>query len=103
MAFLVTGWTSALHVLTARSGKTMLSYRFKDNPQLFVSCAATVAAIALLAAVQPVAHLLELAPLTSLQWLTAAGLALIPSLAAEYGKLWDAVRSREAENTAVRL
>ena len=34
MAFLVTGWTSVLHVLTVRSRKSIVRYRWKDNPQL---------------------------------------------------------------------
>ena len=39
--------------------------------------------------------------LSPLQWLIAAGLSLVPLLVAEYGKFWDAVRTRTAEKTRV--
>ena len=101
MAFLVTGWTSILHVLTVRSRKMLYQYRIKDNPQLYISCAAMLAVFAAIALIPPVASALELTALSGLQWLVVIGLTLVPTLVAEYGKLWDAIKSRTAEQTRV--
>ena len=60
-----------------------------------------LAAIALLALVPPLASALGMCALSPLQWLIAAGLSLVPLLVAEYGKFWDAVRTRTAEKTRV--
>ena len=101
MAFLVTGWTSVLHVLTVRSRSMLYKYRVKDNPQLYISCAAMLAALAALVLIPPAATAFGMQPLNPLQWLVAIGLSVVPLLVAEYGKLWDAVRSRTAEKTKV--
>lgn len=101
MAFLVTGWTSILHVLTVRSRSNMYKYRVKDNPQLYISCAAMLAVFAFLAAVPPVANALGLGTLGGLQWLVVVGLTLAPTIIAEYGKFWDAIKSRTAEKNRV--
>ena len=105
MAFLVTGWTSVLHVLTVRSRKSIVRYRWKDNPQLYVSCLAMLAllgGLAGLAAVPAVGAALEMSALSGWQWLIVVGLTLLPTAVAEYGKLWDYVRSRNAERTRVQ-
>ena len=101
MAFLVTGWTSILHVLTVRSRSMLYKYRVKDNPQLYISCAAILVLFALIAAIPPFASLMGLGALGWQQWLICIGLSLVPILVAEYGKLWDAIKSRNAELTRV--
>ena len=103
MAFLVTGWTSVLHVLTVRSRKNLYKYRFRDNPQLYISCAAMFAVLGLLALIPPVAGAMGLCSLSGRQWLIVAGLTVVPTLVAEYGKLWDAVKSHAAEKNRVQL
>ena len=104
MAFLVTGWTSILHVLTVRSRSMLYKYRVKDNPQLYISCAVMIAIFALLAAIPCItgAEFLGLSALNWQQWLITIGLSLVPILVAEYGKMWDAFKSRNAEKTRVR-
>lgn len=105
MAFLVTGWTSVLHVLTVRSRKSIVRYRMKDNPQLYISCIVMLGilgGIAGIAAVPSVGAALGMSALNGWQWLAVIGLTLAPTLVAEYGKLWDYVRSRSAEKTAVK-
>ena len=105
MAFLVTGWTSVLHVLTVRSRKSLVLYRFSENPQLYVS---VIVMLALLggfvgfAAIPSVGTALGMSALGGWHWLAVIVLTLFPTAIAEYGKLWDAVRSRSAEKTAVR-
>ena len=105
MAFLVTGWTSALHVLTARSRKNIVRYRWRENPRLYVSCLGMLfllGGIAGLAALPSVGSALGMCALGAKQWLVALALTVVPTLVAEYGKLWDEVRLRTAEKTAVR-
>ena len=101
MAFLVTGWTSILHVLTVRSRKNLYKYRIKDNPQLFVSCGVMLLVFAAIALIPSVAGALGLGTLDGLHWLVTIGLTLVPTLIAEYGKFWDAVKSRSAEKNRV--
>lgn len=101
MAFLITGWTSILHVLTVRSRSMLYKYRIRDNPQLYISCFAMLAVFAVIAAVPPVASAIGLGELGWQQWLIAAALSLVPLLVAEYGKLWDAVRTKNTERTRV--
>ena len=101
MAFLITGWTSILHVLTVRSRSMLYKYRIRDNPQLYISCFAMLAVFAAMAAIPPVASAIGLGALGWQQWLISAALSLLPLLVAEYGKVWDAVRSRNAERTRV--
>ena len=105
MAFLVTGWTSVLHVLTVRSRKSIVRYRIKDNPQLYISCLAMLAllgGVAGLAAIPSVGAALGMCALGGWQWFAVIGLTVAPTVVAEYGKLWDYIRSRSAEKTAVR-
>lgn len=101
MAFLVTGLTSVLHALTVRSRKNLYKYRVKDNPQLYISCGAMIVFFVLIAAVPPIASFFGLTALGWQQWLIVFALTLAPTLVAEYGKLWDAVRSRTAEKNRV--
>ena len=102
MAFLVTGWTSILHVLTVRSRKNLYKYRIRENPQLYISCAVMLVVMALIVVIPPVASALDMCSLNGWQWLVVIGLTLVPTVVAEYGKMWDAIRSRAAEKTAVR-
>ena len=102
MAFLITGWTSILHVLTVRSRSMLYKYRVKDNPQLYISGGVMIVVFALIAAVPPIAGALEMGTLGWQQWLIAIGLSLVPILVAEYGKLWDAIKSRNIERTRVK-
>ena len=105
MAFLVTGWTSILHVLTVRSRKSIVFYHVKDNPRLYISCAVMLVllgGLAGLAAIPAVGAALEMSALSGWQWLVVVALTLAPTVVAEYGKFWDYIRSRNAERTRVR-
>ena len=101
MAFLITGWTSILHVLTVRSRSMLYKYKVKDNPQLYISCAVMIVVFALIAAITPIAEALEMTALSWQQWMITIGLSLVPIIVAEYGKLWDAIKSRNIEKTRV--
>ena len=54
------------------------------------------------AAIPSVGTALGMSALGGWHWLAVIVLTLFPTAVAEYGKLWDAVRSRSAEKTAVR-
>ena len=58
--------------------------------------------LALIVLIPPIASALDMCALNGWQWLAVIGLTLVPMLVAEYGKMWDAIRSRAAEKTAVR-
>ena len=105
MAFLVTGWTSVLHVLTVRSRKSIVRYRWKDNPQLYLSCIAMLAvlgAVAGIASIPSVGAALGMSALHGGQGVAGIGRPHAPTVGAEVGKFWDYVRSRSAEKTAVQ-
>lgn len=103
MAFLITGWTSILHILTVRSRSMLYKYRVKDNPQLYISGGVMLVAFGLLAAIPSITgvEFLDMGALSWQQWLITIGLSLVPLIVAEYGKLWDAIKSRNAERTRV--
>ena len=56
---------------------------------------------AAIALIPSVAGALGLGTLDGLHWLVTIGLTLVPTLIAEYGKFWDAVKSRSAEKNRV--
>ncbi len=63
---------------------------------------ALLGGLAGLAAIPAVGAALEMSALSGWQWLIVVGLTLLPTAVAEYGKLWDYVRSRNAERTRVQ-
>ena len=102
MAFLVTGWTSILHVFTARSRNNLYKYRFKDNPQLFISGGIMLAVFFGFTAIPPIAAMFGFGRLGGLHWLIVIGLTLVPTIVAEYGKLWDAIKTHSVEKNRVK-
>ena len=63
---------------------------------------AVLGAVAGIASIPSVGAALGMSALNGWQWFAVIGLTLAPTLVAEYGKLWDYVRSRSAEKTAVQ-
>jgi len=101
MAFLNLGWTSILHIFTVRSRVSIFKRSHSENIQLPLSAAALIILFALLAAIPAVAPIFGLTAMSGTHWLIAIGLSLIPTLRAEYGKLWDNFKLVEAEKTRV--
>ncbi|MCL2463440.1 MAG: cation transporting ATPase C-terminal domain-containing protein [Defluviitaleaceae bacterium] len=87
MAFLVVGWTSILHVFTVRSRTSMFRRTLKDNIGIVYSAAGMIALFALLVLIPPLTGVFGMCTLGGRQWLIAAALSLVPSAAAEIGKL----------------
>ncbi|OQA82346.1 MAG: Calcium-transporting ATPase 1 [Lentisphaerae bacterium ADurb.Bin242] len=102
MAFLVTGWTSILHALTVRSRSSIVKYRIKDNPQLYLNCLIMFLAFGLLVAFPPFAGIFGFAALSGMHWLVVLGLTMLPTLVAEYGKFWDALKFKTMERNRVK-
>ena len=63
---------------------------------------ALLGGVAGLAASPSVGTALGMCALGGWQWFAVIGLTVAPTVVAEYGKLWDYIRSRSAEKTAVR-
>jgi calcium-translocating P-type ATPase len=101
MAFLVLGWTSLLHLFTARSRTSIFKRTLKDNPQLPVSTAALFLMFAALVGIPPIASFMGFTQIDGYHWLIALGLSLIPTITAEYGKFWDNYKYNAAERTRV--
>ena len=72
-----------------------------DNIQLPLSAAALLILFALLAVIPSVAPIFGLTAMSGTHWLITFGLSLIPTLRAEYGKLWDNFKLTEAEKNRV--
>jgi len=102
VAFLVLGWTSVLHIFTVRSRKSIFRRSLKDNVQLPLSAAAMFIVLGALAAIPGFNEIFNLYDISGWHWLIAAGLSVIPTIVAEYGKLWDNYKFNTAEKNRVK-
>ena len=103
MAFLVTGISSILHILTVRSRKNIIKYRVKDNPMLYINSAAMILLFAVLTVIPVVSGILGFESLSPVHWLITAGLILIPTVASEYFKFWDNYKLKTIEKNRVHI
>lgn len=102
MAFLVTGITSILHVLTVRSRKNIYKYRIKENPQMYLSILIMICLMILCVIIPPAATALGFSSMTWVHWLITIGLCLAPTIVAEYMKFWDNLKLKQEYDTRVR-
>ena len=103
MAFLILGWTSILHIFTVRSRQSMFRRSLKDNPRLPFSAAIMILIFTGLAAIPPVAPVFGFTAIGGYHWLIAIGLSILPTIRAEYGKLWDNHKFKSLERNRVKL
>lgn len=101
MAFIVTGWTSILHVLTVRSRKSLFKYRFKDNPQIYISVVAMLVLFAGFTLIPGMNSALGFSYMGLFHRLITIALSLLPIVVAEYGKFWDFIKLRSMERNKV--
>ena len=101
MAFLILGWTSIIRIFTVRSRSSMFRRAQKENPQLALSAAAMFLILGCMVAIPPLASVLGYARMSGSHWLIIAGFTLIPTLVAEYEKLWDNYKYHVAEKNRV--
>jgi magnesium-transporting ATPase (P-type) len=109
VCFLVIGWTSIIHIFTARTRRSAFHKGWvKNNPRLAFSAFAMIALMALLVLIPAMRgryiNFLGFVPhITIWHWLIAAGLSLGPIIVAEYQKLWDNYKFKIAERNRVGL
>ncbi|MCL2008621.1 MAG: cation-translocating P-type ATPase [Treponema sp.] len=103
IAFLILGWTSILHILTVRSRQSIFKRGFKDNPQLPLRAGIMIIVFAGLVGIPPIAPIFGFAAISGIHWLIAIGLSIIPTIRAEYGKLWDNYKLDTMEKNRVIL
>jgi len=78
MAFLITGFTSILHVFNVRSSKSTFKTTIKDNKPL-VGGAASMILVFTLLVVLPFGHIFGLYPIGGIHWIVVLGLSLLPT------------------------
>jgi len=101
MAFLVLAWTSILHVFTVRSRRSIFRRSLKDNHFLWIGTLAMFVLMALLVAIPGINTALKMTDMSIYHWLIALGLTLVPTLFAEYNKLWDNYKLKSIEKNRV--
>ena len=101
MAFLILGWTSVLHIFTVRSRVSVFRRSLFDNPQLALSALLMFLVLAAIALIPGLNTVLGFIQMSVWHWLIALGLALLPTLVAEYGKFWDNYKFKAAEKNRV--
>lgn len=89
VAFLILGWTSILHIFTARSRKSIFKRTMRDNPNLVISAIGMVLLFTFMALIPPVGRIFGLTAISLNHWLIAIGLTLLPTVVAEIVKLYD--------------
>jgi len=102
MAFLVLGWTSIIHIFVVRSRISIFKRSLNDNPQLVISSVIMLFVLAGLAAIPPLAKMLNFTAMDIYHWLICIGISLLPLIVAEYGKFWDNYKYHEAERLRVK-
>lgn len=103
MTFLVVAFTSILHVFTARSRKSIFDKTITKNPQLTRNAIIVLIVFALLVIIPPVATIFGLTPISPLHWLIVIGLSIVPTLVAEYNKMWDRKKQKSVEEFHVSM
>jgi len=101
-AFMVIGFTSILHILTARTKMSVFKKRtFTNNPLLAISAFAMVALFVLFVIVPPFNVLFDTVPIGIEHWGMIAVLSVIPTFVAEIGKAYS--RSKERREHKNRI
>lgn len=103
MAFLVIGWTSILHIFNVRSRKSIFKRTLRDNPPLPISAGVMISLFAVLVIVPPLGKIFGLVPLSWMHWIIVAGLSLVPTIAAEFGKVREnSILNKEFKDRIVK-
>ncbi len=89
MAFLVVSFTSILHIFTVRSRVSIFKRTIQDNMLLLYVALAMMALFAIMVIIEPVGAIFGLVPLGLSDWVLVGGLSIIPTIIAEFVKLWD--------------
>ncbi|MDR0965242.1 MAG: cation-translocating P-type ATPase [Myxococcales bacterium] len=90
MAFLITGWTSIIHIFHVRTSKSVFKAALLDNKPLLASALFMILIFGLLVAT-PIAPVFGLTPIGGYHWLIVVGLCVIPTIVREIGRLYDEI------------
>lgn len=101
MSFLILSFTSILHIFTVKSRKSIFKTSFRDNPQLGINAGLMILVFTGMTAIAPIASVLGFAAISGLHWLIVIALSIIPTLVAEYEKMWDSLKQSAAEKNRV--
>jgi len=82
MAFLITGWTSIIHVFNVRSSKSLFKTSIKNNKPLLGGAILMIFVLGFLV-VFPFNYIFGLSTIDGIHWIVAIGLSLIPTLLRE--------------------
>jgi len=88
MAFLITGWSSIIHVFHVRSPNSVFKTSIRNNKPLFGSAVLMFIVFALLV-LMPFNNLLGLSSISGLHWMVAILLSLLPTLLREISRITD--------------
>jgi calcium-translocating P-type ATPase len=90
IAFLITSWTSILHVFTVRSTKSIFKTPIRNNKPL-VGCAALMIIALAVLVITPFNHIFGLSALSSIHWIIVIVLSIMPTIMYEIFRLFDKV------------
>jgi len=96
VAFLTLGFVAMLHIFTARTRQSIFKKPFTDNPIMGLSVLAMMGAFVVFANVPFLRFLFDLVPIGIEHWGMIIGLATIPTIVAELGKLYTRVQEKRA-------
>ncbi|MDR1627349.1 MAG: cation-translocating P-type ATPase [Oscillospiraceae bacterium] len=88
MAFLITGWSSILHVLNVRSRKSTFKIGFRKNPMLSINAICMVIFFAVLVGVPQIASVFEFSKLGGWHWGICILFSLVPTVFSEVEKFF---------------
>ncbi|MCL2842347.1 MAG: cation-translocating P-type ATPase [Oscillospiraceae bacterium] len=95
-AFVTLGFVAISHIFTARTRKSMFKKSFRKNFPLTLAALSMYAAFVLFAILPPFQFLFELVPMGIEHWLMIVGLAIVPTIVAELGKLHARIAEKKA-------
>jgi len=105
MTFLTLGWVAVLHVFTARSRQSIFkNIAFKENPRLAWSAVIMLLVAPILVFIPGIntAIGLDWRGMNWYHWFICIGLAIVPTLIAEYSKFWDNYKSNINEKNRIK-
>ena len=104
MAFLITSWTSIIHVFNVRSSKSIFKTPIKNNKPLF-GCAVLMLFVLAALVVTPFHNVFGLSTIGGIHWLIVIGLSIVPTIMCEIFRLFDdlpfVIKSRQLSRRLV--
>jgi calcium-translocating P-type ATPase len=88
MAFLITSWTSIIHVFNVRSSKSIFKTPIRNNKPL-VGCAVLMLFVLATLVITPFNHVFGLSYIAGTHWLIVIVLSILPTIMCEIFRLFD--------------